>query len=319
MRPLIPMEPLQSETIPTGTAWIAQVKWDGVRILTYYDGSQVRLFNRKLRERTAHYPEIANLHRYCTARSVILDGEVIALAEDGKPSFHQVMRRDGLRRLENVVQRQKQVPVHYMIFDILYHDGEWLHQQPLAQRIERLSETIKPSQQQLVVPSYPDGHRLFQAVQQQELEGIVMKRLDAPYYIGEKKGVWLKVKNYRDLLAVIGGFTVNNGQVNAVLLGQYDDSGRLSYIGHCGPGKLSQVEWQRLALQLTHSVIREPPFHTKPQRSAAAYWVNPIHVVKVKYLEWTHSGTLRQPIIQALVDVLPDACKTMDEMQSSPS
>lgn len=303
MRPLIPMEPLPSETIPAGAGWIAQVKWDGVRILTYYDGRHVRLYNRRLHERTAHYPEIANLRAYCDAQSVILDGEVIALGEDGKPSFHQVMRRDGLRRLENVAERQKQVPVTYMIFDILYHNGSWLHRRPLAERMKRLAETIQPGEQQLVVPSYPDGRSLWQAVKQQGLEGIVMKRTDAPYYIGEKTGVWLKIKNYRDLFAVIGGFTVKDGQVNAVLLGMYDERGRLVYIGHCGPGKLTQPEWRELAEQLKHSLVEQPPFAGMPARAAAVHWVKPARAVKVKYLEWTSGRTLRQPTIQAIVDL----------------
>src|SRR4051812_46226333 len=110
MKPIIPMEPLSGELIPQGHEWISQVKWDGVRVLTYHDGHEVRLYNRKLHERTFHYPELTHIRSYCDADSVILDGEIIALGSDGNPSFHEVMRRDGIRRMEKVAQAKKVVP-----------------------------------------------------------------------------------------------------------------------------------------------------------------------------------------------------------------
>src|SRR3954471_6170842 len=102
LEPIFAMEPVSSATIQSGEDWIAQIKWDGVRILTYADDQEVRLYNRKKNERTLHYPEVTNISEYCTSHSVILDGEVIVLGEDGKPSFHDVMRRDGLRKLERL-------------------------------------------------------------------------------------------------------------------------------------------------------------------------------------------------------------------------
>ncbi|MDB5052920.1 MAG: ligase [Bacilli bacterium] len=95
LEPVIPFEPIRSNSIPEGSVWIHQIKWDGVRVLTYYDGFKCRLFNRKLNERTNQYPELLDVKSYCHSDSVILDGEIIALGSDGKPSFHEVMRRDG--------------------------------------------------------------------------------------------------------------------------------------------------------------------------------------------------------------------------------
>ncbi|UFJ42060.1 non-homologous end-joining DNA ligase [Brevibacillus humidisoli] len=313
MEPILPMEPLRSDTIPEGPEWIAQVKWDGVRILTYYDGRNVRLYNRKLYERTSHYPEVTNIHSYCKAESIILDGEVIALGEDGKPSFHQVMRRDGIRRLEKVAYMQQQVPVTYMIFDILFHNGVWLHQQPFRERMNRLAESIQPCEQLQLVTSHANGHSLYEAVKRQGLEGIVAKRVDSPYVIGEKKGVWLKIKNYRDLIAVIGGFTIRNGVINAVLLGLYDHLGKLWYIGHTGPGKMTQTEWKEVSEVLRLSAVDQSPFSNRPGRRTAAHWVKPMIAVKVKYIDWTEDHSLRQPSIQALVDIPPDECRFEEE------
>jgi bifunctional non-homologous end joining protein LigD len=114
LEPIFAMEPVSSDSIPKGEEWIAQVKWDGVRILTYSDNHEVRLFNRKKNERTLHFPEITTISQYCSSTSVILDGEVIALGEDGRPSFQQVMRRDGLRKLDRIKMVVESVPIIYL-------------------------------------------------------------------------------------------------------------------------------------------------------------------------------------------------------------
>jgi bifunctional non-homologous end joining protein LigD len=308
MKPILPMEPTGSESIPRGKDWIAQVKWDGVRVLTYYDGDDVRLYNRKRNERTCHYPEITDIRSYCDAGSVILDGEVIALGPDGKPSFHEVMRRDGLRRMEKVPQMQRAVPVTYMIFDVVYKDGVWLDNRPFQERMEILSAMIKPDHHVQVVSSHDDGQALFDVVKQHGMEGIVMKKLTSRYFIGEKRDVWLKIKYYRDLIAAIGGFTLRDGIVNAVLLGLYDDQGRFWYIGHTGTGKLTHKQWKELTDRLAPTVIKERPFVNKPDRHADAYWVQPMLTAKIKYAEWTEGRSLRQPSIQAFVDVPPYEC-----------
>ncbi|MFC7440571.1 non-homologous end-joining DNA ligase [Laceyella putida] len=308
MKPIIPMEPKSSELIPHGHDWIAQVKWDGVRALTYCDGHEVRLFNRRLNERTLHYPELTDIQSYCHADSVILDGEIIALGADGKPSFHEVMRRDSIRRMDKVPQVQKLVPITYMIFDVIFKNGEWLNHRSLSERMEILSDIIKPSRSVQMVSSHDDGQALFHVIRQHGMEGIVMKKRNSPYLIGMKKDLWLKVKNYRDLIAVIGGFTLSGGIVNAVLLGLYDDEKRFWYIGHTGTGKLSGQDWRELTERLKPIVIKERPFVNKPERHSDAYWVQPTLTAKIKYAEWTEGHSLRQPSIQAFVDVPPHEC-----------
>ncbi|SEN29542.1 non-homologous end-joining DNA ligase [Lihuaxuella thermophila] len=316
MKPIIPMEPSRSDSIPQGQEWVAQVKWDGVRVLTYYDGREVRLYNRKMHERTLHYPEIIDIHSYCDADSVILDGEIIALGSDGKPSFHEVMRRDGIRRMEKVAQAQKRVPVTYMIFDVIYKNGIWLNQRPLIERIKILSDLIQPNDYVQLVSSHDDGQALFHAVRQHGMEGIVMKKTNSPYRIGKKDDVWLKIKNYRDLIAVVGGFTLSGGMVNAVLLGLYDEQGRFWYIGHAGTGKLTQQDWRELTERLKSNVSKDRPFVNKPDRSLKAYWVKPALTAKIKYAEWTEGHSLRQPSIQAFVHVPAHECKFSPEMFS---
>ncbi len=308
MKPIIPFEPLRTDVIPIGEKWIYQVKWDGVRILAYCDGSEFQLYNRKLNERTMQFPELIN-RGYCRASSFILDGEVIALAADGKPSFHEVMRRDGIRRSENVSIAQKEVSITYMIFDIVYLNGQWLNNRPLSDRLELLQEFVIPTPTVQLVASHPEGESLFRVVEQNGMEGIVCKDTHSTYEIGRKDGRWVKVKNYGDAVVVIGGFTLRDGVVNAILAGLYHE-GKLRFIGKVGTGKLTAEDWRTLTATLQGIATAECPFANRHPDMRGAYWCQPILTVKVRFTEWRrHEGrTMRQPSIQAFVSVPPHEC-----------
>jgi bifunctional non-homologous end joining protein LigD len=311
MEPIYPFEPVISDEIPTEEHWRYEIKWDGTRILTYHHSEGTKLFNRKQNERTMHYPELLRMESYCKAASVILDGEVIALAENGKPSFHEVMRRDLIQKLERVNEMQKSVPITYMIFDIVYYNGQWVNQRPLSERVELLEEIITPGEHVQLVSFHANGESLFEVVRQQGMEGIVCKDVRSAYALGGKDDRWKKVKNYGDVMAVVGGFTLNGGFVNAVLLGQYDNEGKLWYIGHTGTGKLSKAEWRDLTHVLKPMIVKDSPFAKRPDRHKDAYWVKPALTVKVQYSEWRwqEGRALRQPSIQSFVTVPPEECK----------
>jgi bifunctional non-homologous end joining protein LigD len=310
LEPVSPFEPASETEIPAGADWIHQVKWDGVRILVYRDDRGCRLFNRKGNERTGNYPELAAVESYCSASSVILDGEVIALGKDGKPSFHEVMRRDGIRRSDRVEAAVQTVPVAYMIFDLLYLDGEWLLKEPLFRRQERLEAVIRPGPHVQLVPSHEDGEALYALMKQQGMEGIVCKRRDSLYTLGGKDRRWVKVKNYGDLIAVVGGFTLNGGIVNAVLLGIYDGRGDLHYIGHAGTGRLTRKDWAEWTVRLQEIERPDNPFKNRHPEMKGSYWVIPKYTLKVQFAEWRwrEGRTLRQPSIQAFVDIPPEQC-----------
>ncbi|GAA0136702.1 non-homologous end-joining DNA ligase [Paenibacillus sp. YSY-4.3] len=307
LKPVVPFEPIRTEILPAGPEWIAQVKWDGVRMLTYFDGDETRLINRKGNERSKQYPEFLDVSAYCRADSVILDGEMIALAAD-KPSFHEVMRRDSLRREAEIRFAVKQIPAIYMIFDVLYHNGKWVTGRSLAERQELLQEIIVPSGTIQLVPSYTDGERLFAVMKERGWEGVVSKRLDSTYALGGKDERWKKLKLGYDLYAAIGGVTYRDGVMNALLLGLYDENGRFVYIGHTGSGKLNQPAWRSLAEQLSVLTVSERLFHNIPQRIKGAVWIRPELTVKVQFMEWTPGGTMRHPVLQGMGDVPPESC-----------
>ncbi|MBH8607923.1 RNA ligase family protein [Thermoactinomyces sp. CICC 10521] len=308
LTPIIPFEPTSTDIIPDEDNWVAQVKWDGVRVLTYWDGNQVKLYNRKKNERTFHYPELLPIQTYCKAKSVILDGEIISLGSDGKPSFHEVMRRDGIRRLERVKQVRKDVPICYMIFDVIYCDGQWLTERSLLERSEILSRIIVPGEHVQLVTSHEDAEALFQVIKEHEMEGIVIKDLSSTYLINGKDPRWRKKKFYRDLIAVVGGVTLRDTIVNSLLLGLFDRDGRLWYIGHAGTGRLTRKDWLELTRGIKPLIISTMPFANKPSRWKETIWLKPEITVKVNFAEWSVGHTLRQPSIQAFVDVPPHEC-----------
>ncbi|CQR53211.1 ATP-dependent DNA ligase [Paenibacillus riograndensis] len=307
LQPVVPFEPVLASQLPEGGQWIAQIKWDGVRMLSYCDGSEAELINRRGNRRTLQYPEIADPRAYCRAGSVILDGEVIALS-GGKPSFHEVMRRDSLKNAAAIKAVSPQVPVLYMVFDILYCNGTWLLDQPLSRRQQMLGEMLLPHPHVQAVPSYADPAELYAAAVRQGLEGIVCKDSGSTYALGGKDKRWLKRKIIFDVTAVAGGVTFRDGTVNAVLLGLYDNEGKLHYIGHAGAGRMTVQDWRDLTEQ-AHTLASETmPFAELPERSKGAFWIKPQLVFKVHYLEWNASGTLRHPSIQARVELAPQHC-----------
>ncbi|PRA08475.1 MULTISPECIES: RNA ligase family protein [unclassified Paenibacillus] len=307
-KPLIPFEPISRDTLPTGPQWIAQVKWDGVRMLAYEDGQELRLVNRRLHDRTAQYPELVTPRNLCSGSSYILDGEVIALDPDtGKPSFYHVLRRDRMSRPEGIAQAIHQIPVTYMVFDILFYEGKWVTDQPLADRQRLLHEVLNTAPDVQEVTNTLDAASLLTVMRQHQMEGIVCKDLTSSYGIQGKDQRWQKVKIMHDVYAMIGGVTYRSGIVNAVAVGVYDGP-NFVYIGHVGTGKLNSNTWRELTHQVEPLIRQDRPFHNVPERSAETTWVEPRIGVKVQYMELTHHNTLRHPSIQTFAEVTREDC-----------
>jgi bifunctional non-homologous end joining protein LigD len=306
IQPIIPFEPIRTEAIPVSDEWIAQIKWDGVRMLVYYDGDEVRLINRRLHDRTKQYPELLEIQQYCKAASIVLDGEIIAFDQQ-KPSFHEVMKRESLRKSQSIELAISRTPITYMIFDILMYNDTWVCNQPLAARQQLLQEWISPLPNVQITQSFSDGNQLYEVMQQHGMEGIVCKDLTSTYAIGGKDKRWQKKKIFRDLHAVVGGVTYRAGIVNSLLLGLYDH-GELVYIGHAGTGKMSVEDWRSLTQMVGAMIIPHRAFVNEPERSKDAVWIEPKLTVKVQFLEWTPYRTMRHPSIQTFVEVQASDC-----------
>lgn len=276
-------------------------------MLLYFDGSTTKLINRRANDRTLQYPELTNPQAFCSAKSVILDGEIIALS-DGKPSFYEIMKRDSARKSSTVTRAMQQVSITYMVFDILYLNGDWLLHLSLKERQNRLASIIKPNHLVQPVTNHDDMKALFAIVEQHELEGIVIKDLTSSYVINGKDKRWLKKKIFKDLYAVVSGVTYRGNIVNSLLLGLYDDQGQLWYIGHAGTGKLTVKDWQHVTDLVQSMTTQERPFINQPERSKEAVWITPQLVVKVSFMEWTNNKTLRHPSIQSFMKMDVSLC-----------
>lgn len=295
--PIAPMEPVKCEKAFDSQDHVFQVKWDGVRILIFYDGLDVTLQNRRLHNRTLQYPELQALSRLAK-HPVIIDGEVIAL-KDAKPSFPTVMRRDGVSSASTASSLVNVIPISYMVFDILYYQDKLITSLPWHQRHKILEDLFSNSAPPFhLVENFSGGITLFKEVQRMGLEGVVAKVRESQYIPGGKSHLWQKIKNRPLLTCFIGGFTRRGKNANSLLLGVFDQ-GQFLYVGRAGSG-LKEEEWASLTQVLLKSQISSSPF-SNPPRKAEITWVKPVHQVTVAYAEWTEETHLRSPVIKQIL------------------
>jgi bifunctional non-homologous end joining protein LigD len=218
------------------------------------------------------------------------------------------MRRDGVRRPDRIERVCRNIPVYYMVFDILYLNGRWVTDCPLAERQRLLADILRPHPHVHVVDNEPDAQALFQAVQARDMEGVVVKDLRSTYRIGGKDGRWRKKKWYRDRVVVVGGLVLRGGRAASLLLGLFDAQGRLWYIGHAGTGRLSERAWRELTADLLACRQAQPAF-VNPPRTADVVWLRPVSTVRIIYTEWAQGHTLRQASVQSPVTVEAALCR----------
>ncbi|KMY45189.1 hypothetical protein AC622_13920 [Bacillus sp. FJAT-27916] len=308
MKPIIPFEPIAAAEIPLSGDWVFQVKWDGVRILVYKSISGTEVINRHLNNRTIQYPELLDTESYSKADSFILDGEVIALV-DGKPSFHEVMKRDRLRGGAEIEIKKKEIPIIYMVFDCLYMNGVSMMDKPLYERQKMLRSIVKETEHIRLTENFEEGEGLLHAVKEQGLEGILCKDLHACYLPGGKDARWQKIKNYQDVIAVVCGYIQKGSGLRSLLLGLYDSDGQLHYIGKAGRGRYNAQDWKTIQHYLEKSKQAFSPFVKAIHEAKDCQWVSPIFTVKVQFLEWSESRTLRQPVLDSFVERNPLDCR----------
>ncbi|MEW5784437.1 MAG: non-homologous end-joining DNA ligase [Bacillota bacterium] len=299
---LRPMEPLAAKDPFDSPDYYFQVKWDGVRILAFKEGEAISLQNRKGRSRTAQYPEMQRLSSLIKAREAILDGEIVAL-EQGKPSFARVIQRDFSKRESSIKTMARTIPCTYCVFDLLYLNGKDLTRLPLAERLQILAESVVTEAPVYLNENFASGTQLYRQIEQQELEGIVAKKKSSPYLFAGKSNLWLKIKPRRSRLCAVGGVTVKDGAVGALLLGAYQD-GKLLYLGRAGSG-LSRQELVTLRGYASREGVSEPPF-LNPPRDKQIVWLAPRLTVVVEYAEWTAALQLRAPVVAGFSNRPPE-------------
>jgi bifunctional non-homologous end joining protein LigD len=277
------------------------VKWDGYRALAYLRGGEARLVSRNGNDLTARFPTVAKqLAQATKSPAAVLDGEVCALDEQGRPSFSAMQ------------QAKPGTPIVYETFDLLEVDGEPLVDLPLRERRARLEQLIdRRSTTVRLSDAFEDGDALYEAATAQHLEGIVAKRADSPYRQGKRTREWLKIKTHGRQEFVIAGYTKGQGRrtgrFGSLVLGVWRGD-ELSYVGNVGTGFTDRAIDELLA-ELRPLAQAESPFPVVPKmpkvRKADVVWVKPELVCEVEFVEWTHDGRLRAPSFQGLREDKP--------------
>lgn len=291
--------------------WAVEVKWDGVRAIAYCQPGRLQLQTRNLNDVTAQYPEVRRISRQLGSRDAVLDGELVAFDEDGKPSFERLQQRIHNTDKNVVRRRMKTHPVVYVIFDLLYLDGEDLTGEPYSRRRELLEE-LKLAGESWQTPGHSVGHakELLEASREQGLEGVMLKRLDSIYAPGKRTGAWLKVKNTLRQEMVVGGWTPGDGrrrdQIGALLVGYFEDGGKpvLRYAGKVGTG-FTERDLAALTTRLAPLERKASPFGAGPKPPKGARFVEPSLVAEVEFREMTNEGMLRHPAYKGLREDKP--------------
>jgi bifunctional non-homologous end joining protein LigD len=299
---LVPMMAKLAEEPPPGDQWAFEIKWDGVRAIAYSEPGRLRLESRNLNDISAQYPELRPLNRALSSHMAVLDGEIVAFDEQGRPSFERLQQRMHLTREADIKRRAGQFPVVYVIFDLLYLDGHSLMDLPYEERRARLDE-LELSGDHWRTPGYfDDGPALLEASAQQSLEGIVAKRRDCPYRPGSRGGTWLKIKHTTREELVIGGWLPGEGRrrtrIGALLLGYWHDGG-FRYAGKVGTG-FTDKELDRLRKALAPHERETSPFDGVHPIPKGAQFVEPCLVAEIELRDWTSAGMLRAPSYKGL-------------------
>jgi len=286
--------------------WAYEIKWDGVRAIAYSRPGELRLESRNLKDITGQYPELGRLGRALGSHEAVLDGEIVAFDEHGRPSFEALQRRMHVGSAPQVRRLAKSTPVTYVIFDVLWLDGHSLMDAPYVERRERLA-SLGLAGESWQTPEHVVGHgrAVLEASAKQRLEGVVAKRLESSYQPGRRSSSWVKVKNVGRAEVVIGGWMPGAGRrkerLGALLVGVHDPDGTLRYAGRVGTG-FSERELDRLARLLAPLERASSPFGAGEPPPRGAIFCEPRLVAEIEFREWTASGSLRAPSYKGLRD-----------------
>jgi bifunctional non-homologous end joining protein LigD len=290
--------------LPGGEGWAFEIKWDGVRALAYTRPGELRLESRNLNDITRSYPELSRLGEALGSREAVLDGEIVALDESARPSFETLQRRMHVGGKAQVARLAKEHPVTYMIFDLLWLDGQSLMGEPYLTRRERLLElSLSGAHWQTPAHHVGDGAALLRASAEQGLEGILAKRIDSRYEPGQRARGWVKIKTVARQEFVIGGWLAGKGKrdgsVGALLLGVNDPGGGLRYVGRVGSG-FSDRELERLSGLLLARRRKASPFRAGAKPPRESLFCEPELVAEAEFSQWTRTGSLRAPSYKGL-------------------
>ena len=296
-----------AEQPPRGEDWLFEVKWDGVRAIAFIDREQVQLVSRSGNSCEKQYPELSVIHHYLAAEQAILDTEIAVLDDKGISRFELIQPRIHQTDPNAIAHLTRSRPVTMFAFDLLYLDGYDLRQVNLIERKRLLEEVLTPSPVLRISEYFPDaGEQLLAAARENGLEGIVAKHATSCYE-PRRSREWLKLKVVQQQEFLICGFTAGERDYfGALVLGVYDESGRLAWVGNVGTG-FDQKKMADLRRRMDPLIVPKPLFAARPKIPGEVTWLRPELVCMVKFSNWTEDRRLRAPVFLGLrTDIDPE-------------
>lgn len=293
--------------LPGDDGWAFEPKWDGVRVVACLGDGELRLWSRLGNLVTATYPELAVLTRLLRA-SAVLDGEVVAFDEQGRPDFGLLQHRMHLSRPADVSAARKEVAVTYVPFDLLHLDGHDTVSLRFEDRRELLDGLELDDAAGVHVPEYTvgGGQELYDATASLGLEGVIAKRLGSTYRPGKRADIWRKVKHVYDRDVLVAGWLPGEGRregtIGALVLALPDGAGGLRHVGQVGTGFSDRMLDDLHALFAADATPTSPLTgrFEPPQSERHVRWIDPVRVAEVGYNSWTRDGRLRAAVWRGL-------------------
>jgi bifunctional non-homologous end joining protein LigD len=282
------------------TGWAFEIKWDGVRAISFVEGGRIRMLSRNDKDLTGAFPEFRALGEFMGARQCVLDGEIIVMGDAGVPDFGRLQHRLHQTNA-NVIRKQMAAnPASYVVFDLLHLSGRSLLAASYDERREQLESLHLSGDSFTTAESFRGvkGADIVAATREAGLEGVIAKRRASSYTPGKRSESWLKIKNVRTQEVVIGGWTEGagsrEGSIGALLLGLPSPAG-LRYVGKVGTG-FNADDRATLSKLLQRSARKTSPFDSSSEvNEPSAHFVRPQYVGEVQFGEWTSAGRLRHP------------------------
>ncbi len=279
---------LSSRPAFTDSAWVFEIKWDGYRAIAEI-GKENRLYSRKGTTFDKAFPKVFNELKKISA-PVILDGEIVVLTPEGKPSFQLVQNYSSRSNL----------PIQFQVFDCLQYKGKDLHNLPLIQRKAILKDLLPESDIiRFCDHIETEGELLFDQIVKLDMEGIIAKKASSKYKEDSRSKDWLKIKNHKLDEFIIVGFLHSEAAIFKSLVVADVEDGELTYRG--AVSGFTDRTMKEIHKLLTASIISDKPIAKHEKFDAPVSWVKPQYKCNVRYTEITDDGILRHPIFQGLV------------------
>jgi bifunctional non-homologous end joining protein LigD len=292
-----------SEDLPTGRDWLFEIKWDGIRCLSYLRrGGQLDLVSRNGTSLTEQFPELKQVARSLHAEEAVLDGEIVFFDEHGRSDFQALQPR-----IMSTKHSSASSQAVLILFDLLYFDGYDLRNTSLEDRVRLLNTLVEESPVVRLSSHSRNGRVLLDFAKKHGLEGILANDARS-HYETRRSTSWRKIKLVREQDCVICGFTTQKRESFAsLILGVYQDQ-KLIYIGNVGTG-FDAEQQQILRGMFEQRLEEQTPFAATPKIAGKVTWLRPELVARIKYTQWTKEDRLRAPVFLGLRnDITPQQC-----------